>query len=78
MAEAGSSRAQPVKDPSQSPKVEATAGDVVGEVQRVNRILEIENMDWERQLRQAVGGHNFPTFSLLGVVFPSHCLVLQI
>ena len=82
MAEAGFSRAQPVKDPSQSseetPKVEATARDVASEVQRVNRILEIENMDWERQLQQAVGGHNFPTFCLLGVVFPSHCLVLQI
>ena len=71
-----------MKDPSESseetPKVEAKAEDVAGEVQRVNIILEIENMDWEWQLRQAVGGHNFPTFCLLGVVFPSHCLVLQI
>ena len=54
MAEAGFSRAQTVNDPSEpseeTPKVEAKAEDVVGEVQRVNRILEIENMDWERQL----------------------------
>ena len=46
--------AQTVKDPTESseetPKVEAKAEDVAGEVQRVNRILEIENMDWERQL----------------------------
>ena len=46
MAEAGFSRAQPVKDPSQSleetPKVEATVGNVASEVQRVNRILELK------------------------------------
>ena len=82
MAEAGFSRVQTVKDPSEpseeTPKVEAKAEDVAGEVQRVNRILEIENMDWERQLRQAVGGHNFPTFYILGVVSPSHCLVLHV
>ena len=54
MTEAGSSQTQTVKDPTQSseetPKVEAKVGDVASEVQRVNRILEIENMDWERQL----------------------------
>ena len=74
MAEAGSSRAQTVKDPTESseetPKVEAKVEDVASEVQRVNRILEIENMDWEWQLQQAVGGHNFPTFCLLDVVSP--------
>ena len=82
MAEDGSSRAQTVKDPTESseetPKVEAKAEDVVSEVQRVNRILEIENMDWEWQLRQAVGGHNFPTVCLLDVVSPSHSLVLHV
>ena len=34
--------------------MEASAEDMVSEVQRVNRIVEIENMDWERQLKQAV------------------------
>ena len=37
--------------------MEASAEDVASEVQRVNRILEIENMDWERQLKQAVSEH---------------------
>ena len=45
--------------PSQSsqPTEGATAGDttVTTEVQCINRILEIENMDWSRQLKQAVG-----------------------
>ena len=80
MAEADFSRTQdPTESLEETPKVEAKAEDVVSEVQRVNRILEIENMDWERQLRQAVSGHNFPTFCLLDVVslfplFGSPCL----
>ena len=45
--------------PSQSsqPTEGGTIGDttVTTEVQRINRILEIENMDWSRQLKQAVG-----------------------
>ena len=32
----------------------ADADVIASEVQRVNRILEIENLDWERQLKQAV------------------------
>ena len=45
--------------PSQSsqPTEGGTAGDttMTMEVQRINRILEIENMDWSRQLKQVVG-----------------------
>ena len=59
MAEAGSSKTNPPGDNPTEPskgtlQMEASAEDVAGEVQRVNRILEIENMDWERQLKQAV------------------------
>ena len=40
---------------SQPPK-EGTSEDVAlaTEVQRINRLLEIENLDWTRQLKQAV------------------------
>ena len=59
MAEAGSSKTNPPGDNPTEPskgtsQMEASAEDVVSEVQRVNRILEIENMDWEQQLKQAV------------------------
>ena len=30
--------------------------DVASEVHRTNRLLEIENLDWENQLKRAVGG----------------------
>ena len=30
---------------------------ITSEVQRINRILEIENMDWTSQLKQAVSAH---------------------
>ena len=33
---------------------------VTSEVQRINRILEIENMDWTRQLKQAVSVYFTP------------------
>ena len=42
------------RDTEEALKVEASAEDLASEVHRVNRILEIENMDWERQLQQAV------------------------
>ena len=51
MAEAGPSST------STKPTEEETRADtdvIASEVQRVNRILEIENLDWERQLKQAV------------------------
>ena len=61
MAEAGSSQTKtnsPEDNPTEPSKgtsqMEASAEDVASEVQRVNRILEIENMDWEWQLKQAV------------------------
>ena len=44
-----------------SPPGPAGTGDpsVTSEVQRINRILEIENMDWARQLKQAVSSFPF-------------------
>ena len=42
--------------PSRPVKGEASEDvTVTTEVQQINRILEIENMDWARQLTQAVG-----------------------
>ena len=61
MAEAGSSQTEtnppeynPPKPSQGTSQMEASAEDVASEVQRVNRILEIKNMDWEWQLKQAV------------------------
>ena len=61
MVEAGSSQTKtnsPEYNPTEPSKgtsqMEASAEDMASEVQRVNRILEIENMDWERQLKHAV------------------------
>ena len=51
MAEAGPSST------STNPTEEETRADadvIASEVQRVNQILEIENLHWERQLKQAV------------------------
>ena len=33
--------------------------DVSSEVYRTNKLLEIENLDWENQLKRAVGGFRF-------------------
>ena len=64
MVETGSSQTKtnppedtPTEASEKTSQVEAGAADVASEVQRVNRISEIENMDWERQLRQAVSEH---------------------
>ena len=64
MVEAGSSQTKtnpPEYNPTEPSKgtsqMEASAEDIASEVQRVNRILEIENMDWEQQLKQAVNEH---------------------
>ena len=64
MAEAGSSQTKtnspeynPTEPSQGTSQMEASAEDMASEVQRVNRILEIENMDWERQLKQAVNEH---------------------
>ena len=58
MAEAGSSQTKtnppeynPPKPSQGTLQMEASAENVASEVQRVNRILEIKNMDWERQLK---------------------------
>ena len=58
MTEASCSQAKqgPIESPEETK--EATAS----EVQRVNRILEIESMDWERQLQQAVSGYILQIF----------------
>ena len=40
--------------PSASSQSTAEDVAVTSEVQRINQILEIENMDWSRQLKQAV------------------------
>ena len=43
--------------------------DVSAEVYRTNKLLEIENLDWENQLKCAVGG--FELRPLFILVFPT-------
>ena len=53
---------------SSQPSGGGTGDDVATEVQRTNRLLEIENMDWQRQLKQAV---SVPLFYFDGLPFLS-------
>ena len=53
MAEAGPSSTS-TNPTEEETRVDADADVIASKVQRVNRILKIENLDWERQLKQAV------------------------